>query len=49
MDEKTWTVWVGGVEVNDNYLTLEEAERLRDDYLDEDYDDVIMENVTDRG
>jgi hypothetical protein len=46
MEEKTWTVWVGGVEVNDQYLTLEEAENLRDEYLDEDYEDVILENTS---
>jgi hypothetical protein len=41
-----YTVWVGGVEVNDYYLeTKEEAENLAEVWLDKDYDDVQIEEV----
>ena len=40
-----WTVWVGGIEVNDYYLTKEEAERLAREYKAEGYDDVQIERV----
>lgn len=40
--EREWTVWVGAVEVNDNYLTYEAAQNLADEY--DDYgDDVVIE------
>lgn len=45
MPEKTYIVWVGGIEVNDHYLTEEEAKNLADEYLDDDYDDVYIENT----
>lgn len=39
-----YTVYVGGSEVNDYYLTKLEAENLAQDYLDDDYpiEDVII-------
>jgi hypothetical protein len=41
-----YTVWVGGVEVNDYYLeTKEEATDLAKVWLDEDYDDVQIEEI----
>ena len=42
MSEKIrYTVWVGGTEVNDNYLkSSEEAEELANKYREEGYDDV---------
>ena len=40
---KNYVVWVGGVEVNDFYLSKEDAEDLRDEYLDEGYDDACIE------
>jgi hypothetical protein len=43
--EACWTVWVGGTEVNDYYLTKEKAERLAQLYRDDDYDDVVVEKV----
>ena len=43
MKEKLFTVWVGGVEVNDYYLTLEKAEELAKEYEMNGYDDVIIE------
>jgi hypothetical protein len=42
-----WTVWVGGIEVNDYYLTKEEAERLAREYEADGYDDVQIERVSD--
>ena len=38
--EKKYSVWVGGVEVNDYYLTKEKAEDLAFEYKDDGYDDV---------
>ena len=38
-----YTVWVGGVEVNDHYLTHEQALALAYEY--DDYDDVQIECV----
>jgi hypothetical protein len=39
------TVWVGGVEVNDYYLSKEDAETLAEKYRKEGYDDVIVEEI----
>jgi len=43
-----YTVWVGGVEVNDYYLEKDEAERLAQIYRDDGYDDVVIEKVDGR-
>lgn len=40
-----YSVWVGGLEVNDDYLTHEEAERLANIYLEDGYDDVQIEEI----
>lgn len=40
-----YSVWVGGLEVNDDYLTYEEAERLANIYLEDGYDDVQIEEI----
>lgn len=40
-----YTVWVGGVEVNDYYLTAEAAQTLANTYIENGYDDVVIENV----
>jgi hypothetical protein len=45
MSKKTYTVWVGGSEVNDSYLTKEEAENLASEYKADGYDDVVVENI----
>jgi hypothetical protein len=42
---KKYTVWVGGVEVNDYYLTKEEANNLALEYKNNGYDDVIIEKI----
>ena len=43
--DKKFTVWVGGVEVNDYYLTKKEAENLAEEYRNDGYDDVVIEEV----
>ena len=42
---ENWTVWVGGVEVNDRYLTQQEAADLVREYKAAGYDDAIAEEV----
>ena len=38
-----YTVWAGGTEVCDEYLnSLEDAQRLADEYRNKGYDDVII-------
>ena len=44
MNEK-FSVWVGGVEVNDYYLTEAQANALAEQYRNEGYDDVSVEEV----
>lgn len=41
-----YTVWVGGVEVNSHYLTLQEAQAIAKEYKDDGYDDVEIEAVS---
>lgn len=43
--KKNYTVWVGGTEVNDYYLTKEQAEKLADEYINDGYDDVKIEKI----
>lgn len=38
-----YTVWVGGVEVNDFLLNLEEANKLAQKYISQGYPDVAIE------
>ena len=40
-----YTVWVGGVEVNDCLLTKDQAERLARCYIADGYADVQIEKV----
>jgi len=41
-----WSVWVGGGEVNSNYLTEKEAINLFKEWIvDEGYADTIMEEI----
>jgi hypothetical protein len=42
---RAFSVWVGGVEANDHYLTLPEAEALKDYYVSLGYDDVAVEQL----
>lgn len=43
--EKSYVVWVGGVEVNNYYLTKADAENLASEYRSLGYDDVTIEKV----
>lgn len=45
--DSTWTVWVGGVEVNEYLLPKAQAEALAAQYRAEGYDDVVVEEVQD--
>jgi hypothetical protein len=40
-----YTVWVGGVEVNDFYLTKEAAATIAEEYYNDGYDDVVIEMI----
>jgi hypothetical protein len=40
-----YSVWVGGSEVNDHYLTKEEADRLAQVYKQDGYTDVQIEEI----
>jgi len=43
----SYTVWVGGVEVNGYYLSsLNIAQNVANDYIDQGYDDVRIERVS---
>lgn len=46
MNTKTWTVWVGGGEVTDHYVTLEEARQIAEHWADKGYDEVCIDNIT---
>lgn len=46
MKTKEFTVWVGGVEVNDHYLTEGEAKELAKEYEMDGYDDVVIEEIS---
>lgn len=41
--EAKYTVWVGGVEVNDYLLTEPEAEEVANNWRSQGYDDVTIE------
>ena len=43
--ERRYTVWVGGGEMNDNYLTHKEAISLADNCRATGYDDVVIEEM----
>ena len=40
-----YTVWVGGAEVTDFYVSLDTAPAIKNEYESKDYDDVIIEKV----
>ena len=40
--KRIYSVWVGGVEVNDYYQTLENAKKLASQFTDRGYDDVAI-------
>lgn len=45
MHEKIYTVFVDGLEVNDTYLTLDDAKRLHADYTIDGYDPYVHETI----
>lgn len=40
-----YTVWVGSFEVNDYYLTEEQAQKIAREFIADGYDDVVIEKV----
>ena len=42
---KVWTVWVGGAEVNDSLLDYDSALNVAQGYLQDGYDEVVIEKV----
>jgi hypothetical protein len=40
-----WTVWVGGSEVNDYYLSQKQAQNMAQAWIDEGYDEVVIEEI----
>ena len=42
----TYSVWVGGSEVNTHYLTRDNAERIAEAWKLSGYDDVTIEEVS---
>ena len=42
---KKYTVWVGGTEINDHYLTKQQASELTELYISMGYDDVTIEEI----
>lgn len=39
-DETMYTVWVGGIEATDYLLTLEQADSIAQNWIDDGFDDV---------
>ena len=48
MEDYIYTVWVGGIEVNDCYLTHKQAQVLANRYKRKGYHDVEIEQVFER-
>jgi hypothetical protein len=42
----TWTIWVGGSEINSYYLSQSEAVSIAREWIDEGYSDVIVGEVS---
>lgn len=42
-----YTVWVGGAEVTDFYVSFDTATAIKNKYESKDYEDVIIEKVAD--
>jgi hypothetical protein len=40
-----WTVWVGGGEVNDYYLSETQAKDIAQAWIDKGYDEVVVEEI----
>lgn len=46
-DLKLFSVWVGGAEINSNYLTGREAIQIAEQWISQGYEDVAVERVLD--
>jgi hypothetical protein len=46
-NKKNYSVWVGGTEVNDSYLTKKEAEQMAEKYTSNGYEDVEIDKFDD--
>ncbi len=44
-ESNSWTVWVGGSEVNNEYLSQERANYVAGYWIGRGYDDVVVEEV----
>jgi hypothetical protein len=42
---ETYTVWVGGIEVNDYYTDYEVAKLIANSYMKQGYDDTVIERI----
>ena len=45
-NKNTFSVWVGGIEVNDFLLSEEEANNLADEWRAKGYDDVYVDDYS---
>jgi hypothetical protein len=45
-ESNSWTVWVGGSEVNSEYLSQERANYAAGYWIGRGYDDVIVEEIS---
>jgi hypothetical protein len=45
----TWSLWVGGIEVNDYYLPFDEAFALGYEWRNKGYEDVYLRNEANNG
>jgi hypothetical protein len=46
MSTQKYTVWVGGIEVNDFYLLWTEAVAIASEFISDGYQDVQVQRVT---
>jgi len=46
MTDESYSVWVGGGEINGYPLTLDKAEELAYEWRNKGYDDVVIEHFT---
>lgn len=44
---ENYSVWVGGVEINDYPLTAKQAEQVANEYKEDGYEDVAISKETD--
>jgi hypothetical protein len=44
-ESNSWTVWVGGSEINSHLLTQSKAISLASEWFNRGYDDVVVEEI----